>query len=332
MCAWRHSGSRTAEETSGSAERRALGLLLEGAAINQVQVDQADYRRFRSAILRDSIRLTDPQLESDLLQTIGTIVREFENYRIDSEAILDSRQKEWRQITGMLLNQLAEQDSIDRQTDLWTAIGLALASASTSEEIQLLRVKLQQLFQRTGAETAARLAELREEQDRSTANDNAAGLRGGGAAVEHVRAMLAGQRPGFVGVFRLCCLDVVGERFGVEGIQDCLMAVSAFLTQNLRSEDTIYHWTDSSLLAVCDRKVREDMLAAELNRVLSRNRDFTISIGDRAIMMRIPIELQLFPMSHFASADDLHGLPTGPNRGDRTLSARAPVKLGQVTQ
>src|SRR5271166_5588499 len=107
-------------------------------------------------------------------------------------------------MTGMLLNQLAEQNSVDRQTELWTAIGLALASAVTSEEIQLLRVKLQQLLQRTSAETAARQAELREEQDRSTANDNAAGLRGGGAAIEHVRAMLAANRPGFVGVFRLC--------------------------------------------------------------------------------------------------------------------------------
>jgi hypothetical protein len=99
------------------------------------------------------------------------------------------------------------------------------------------------------------------------------------------------------------------------------MAVSAFLTQNMRSEDTIYHWSESSLLAVCDRKVREDILSAELNRILSRNREFTINIGDRAVMLRIPIELTLFPVTQFVSAEDL--LHLGSPRRDRAPADRA---------
>jgi hypothetical protein len=236
------------------------------------------------------------------------IVREFETYRTDSEAALDGRMREWRQLTGMLMNFLAARDDVNLKSELWTSITVELTSAITVEEIQVLRTKLQKLFQYSSEDAAARQANLEEEQDRSTANDNAAGLRGGGAAIEHLRSMIAGSRPGYVGLFRLSCLDVVGERFGLEGIQDCFMAVPAFLIENLRTEDIVYHWSESSLLAVCDRKIREDILVAELNRVLARNRDFTISIGDRTIMLRIPIELQLFPVSQFGCADPAHFL------------------------
>jgi len=326
MCAWRNSGSHANDGSAGAPERRGLGLLLEGVAINQPQIDIPAYRRFRSAILRSSISLVEPQSEADLLHIIAMIVGEFETYRTDSETTLEARMREWRQMTGMLMSFLATRDDVNLKSELWTGIAVELTSAITVEEIQVLRAKLQKLFQHGVDDATARQADLEEEQDRSTANDNAAGLRGGGAAIEHLRSMIAASRPGYIGLFRLSCLDVVGERFGPEGIQDCLMAVSAFLIENMRNEDIVYHWSESSLLAVCDRKVREDILVAELNRVLARNRDFTISIGDRTIMLRIPIELQLFPVSQFGSADDLQQLPVARTRTDRALSERAPIR------
>ena len=327
MCAWRNSGNTSAESAAGAPERRALGLLLEGAAINQVQIEQAAYRGFRSSILRDAIRLSEPQSEADLLQVVAALVRDFEKYRSDTEAAVEARQKEWRQVCNLLMHQLAKHLNIDQESEVWTGLGVCLTSANSVDEVLSLRNALQSLFQ-TGAEhSAMRKAEALEEQDRSVANDNAAGLRGGGAAIEHVRAMLEKSRPGYIGLFRLSCLDVVGERFGPEGIQDCLMAVSAFLIENLRAEDKMYHWSESSLLAVCDRKIREDILSAELNRMLARNRDFTIQIGDRTIMLRIPIELQLFPITMFASADDLQKLAGNRGRGDRALSDRAIARL-----
>ena len=226
-----------------------------------------------------------------------------------------------------LSQMLLEQGNFKPESEEWAGAKVALASAVTAEEIQSLHAQLQQTFLRTGAEAAALEAELAEEQDRSVANDNAAGLRGGGAAIEQVRTMIAKSRPGYIGMFRLSCLDVVGERFGQEGIQDCLMAVSAFLIENLRAEDSVYHWSESSLLAVCDRKIREDILSAELNRVLQRNRDFTIQIGGSTIMLRIPIELELFPIDAFQSADDLQKIPAKRGRGDRALSEKAAARL-----
>jgi hypothetical protein len=325
MCAWRQNVARSADAAAAATQVRALGLMLEGAAINLVQIDLDAYRRFRSGILRGSMRLEEQQSESDLLATITAIVHEFEAYRVDSEHAIESRQKEWRMTAGLLMHQLAARDKVDPRSEVFAGLNGMLAVAVTAEEIQELREKLQHLFRLSGEESAARRSKQDEEQDRSTANDNAAGLRGGGSAIEHVRSMLSQSRPGYVGLFRLSCLDVVGERFGPEGIQDCLMAVSAFLIQNMRAEDAVYHWSESSLLAVCDRKVREDILAAELNRVLARNREFTIAIGDRSIMLRIPVELKLFPITEFESADDLQDLPLIRGRKDRAFADRAKI-------
>ncbi len=302
MCAWRNTETRSGEE---SAERRCLSLLLEGATLHQILLDESAYRRFRSSILRDTLRFKDQQSDAELLSLVGSVVQEFANYRTEVQGILELRQTEWRQLANQLMRQLAERDAANLKSELWTSISLDLASAISADEILSLRTRLLEIFERSGTESALRRTKESEEQDRSTANDNAAGLRGGGAAIEHVRSMLAGSRPGFVGLFRLSCLDVVGERFGAEGIQDCLMAVSACLIQNMRAEDTVYHWSETSLLAVCDRKVSEEILAAEFNRVLARNREFTIMIGQRAIMLRIPVELELFPINQFPSAEAL---------------------------
>jgi len=99
MSAWRSADS----DGGGTAERRALGLLIEGAALNVVQVDEELYRRLRSAILRVSLRIGEPQTEAELLQDIGLTVRELEGYRSETEAILEARRKEWRLMAAGLL-------------------------------------------------------------------------------------------------------------------------------------------------------------------------------------------------------------------------------------
>jgi GGDEF domain-containing protein len=329
MSVWHNSAVGAEDAVDGAAERRALGLLLEGAAINLLQPDADAYAHLRSAILRDSIRLVEPQTEEELLQTVQSIVHEFDSYRAHTEAVLEERQKAWRHVVAVLSQLLAQQGRQAQggpvaDEEEWASLRLEISGAASAAEIQGLGARLLQHFERSIA--AARQAELDEEQDRSEANDNAAGLRGGGAAIQHVQTILTQGRPGYVGIFRLSCLDVVGERFGQEGIQDCLMAVSAFLIDNLRAEDSVYHWSESSLLVVHDRKIREDILLAELNRVLQRNRDFTIQIGDSTIMLRIPIELELFPIDTLKSADDLQKIPARRGRADRSLSDRSTTR------
>jgi hypothetical protein len=304
----RQSASPANTDTTAKAERKAATMLLEGIAASHVVIDLPAFRSFRSAILRSPLNLPELLTEQELTTEVKSVVRDFERYRAAIETILKERHNEWRQTVSQLAHLLAGYNRIEQSSDLWTGICVQLTSATTAEEIEALRSKLMQLFQTMDMQTTARRAIEVGKQDLSTANHNAAGLRGGGAAIEHVRKLMDGEKPFCIGIFRLNCLDVVGERFGQEGIQDCLMAVAAFLTQNLSSDDNIYHWSESSLVAICERRIREDILNAEWNRVLARNRDFTIRIGGRNIMLRIPIALELIPVSQINSADDLQML------------------------
>lgn len=312
-------------EGDGAAERRALGLLLEGICINLPQIDPEAYRRFRNDILRDSMRITEPQREAGLLNITADLIREFESYRGTLETAMERREKEWRQLVLMLVNCIGLWLRTEQKAEPLSAVLHAVTEASTSDEIQALHQRLQLFISQGEDVQQKRLAKAAEEKDVSTGNDNVAGLRGGGAAVEHVRRMIAESKSGYISLFQLNCLDVVGERFGPEGIQDCVIAVASFLIESLRSEDVIYHWSESTLLSVCERKIREEILIAELNRVLARNRDFTIQIGDRTIMVRIPIEVKVFPLSSFTSAEDLQNLSTNRTRKDR--SAVEPTAL-----
>ncbi|HEY9127530.1 MAG TPA: hypothetical protein VIM62_10410 [Acidobacteriaceae bacterium] len=310
MCAWRQSG---ADSAPGELERRGIGLLIEGLVTHQVQVNPDVHRRLRSAILRDSIALAEPVGKEDMLARIGSIIRSFEGYRSESESILDFRQKAWHQLVQTLLLRLAESERIDLETEEWRQFSAELGAAIEAEQLADLRSRLLLLLHHHAP--AGRRAEQEEEQqDRSTLNDNAAGLRGGGAALEHIGRMIASKSPGYIAIFRLSCLDVIGERFGPEGVQDCVMTIAHFLDENLRHEDTVYYWSESSLLAVCDRKVREEMISAELNRVLARNRDFSLQIGGRYIMLRIPIAMQLLPIQQFETPDELLHLNEGRGR------------------
>ncbi len=298
-------GANSESESAAFTQQKAVAMLLEGVASSQIVIDHPAYRNFRTEILRSRLNLPELLPEQETIQEVKSVVREFERYRSATEEVLKDRHHEWRQTVSQLAHLLATYNRVEQSSDLWTGICVQLTSATTAEEIGGLRQKLMQLFQSLETQTASRRAIETAKQDLSTANHNAAGLRGGGAAIEHVRSLMAEEKPAAIGVFRLNCLDVVGERFGQEGIQDCLMAVAAFLTQNLSSDDSIYHWSESSLVAICERRIRVDILTAEWNRVLSRNRDFTICIGGRNIMLRIPIALEVFLTSQMECADDM---------------------------
>jgi GGDEF domain-containing protein len=108
---------------------------------------------------------------------------------------------------------------------------------------------------------------------------------------------------------------MINQRFGPEAVEDCLMAVSAFLTQSLHSDDAIYHWSDSSLLAVLLGRANDQILTAELERIAMQNRETTVNIGGRATMLRIPITFDLIPIERLKSADDLYKITLLTNSG-----------------
>lgn len=193
-----------------------------------------------------------------------------------------------------------------------------MGQLTTAPEIDAYRASLEGFLCPGGAAGAGAAASQLRRADRSTTNDNDAELRGGGAAIEHLSRVIEAGRRGSVTLFRMSCLDVINQRFGMDAVEECLMAVSAYLTHSLRGDDRIFHWSDASLLAILVDRPNEQVVAAELQRIASQNRDITISVNERIVMLRIPLTFELIPIERLHTADEiarLSGTQTAQGNG-----------------
>jgi GGDEF domain-containing protein len=285
---------------------RVLTLVVEGAALGVPEVDVETYKEFRANVAKLALQLPDRLPEEEKLAQVRLVLREFENYRSRSEAELRNRTTEWRSVVSFLFRELLGSLGIDASAPNPTGLIQKLAGVTTAQNAQEFYDRLEAFLHPAGAESAPAEASQFRTADHSTENLNASGLRGGGSAIKHVKRLLESGDKAFIVLFRLSCLNMINQRFGPEAVEDCLMAVSAFLTQSLNSDDAIYHWSDSSLLAILQGRANDQILTAELERIAMQNRETTVSIGGRATVLRIPITFDLTPIERLKSADDLY--------------------------
>jgi len=236
---------------------------------------------------------------------VRAVLHEFENYRKSTETELRSRTAEWRGAVSLLFRELLKTLGIDPSAPNPQKLLQHSANATSAQDVHEYHDQLEAFLHPSGADSAPAEASQFRKADHSTENLNAAGLRGGGSAIEHVKRLMESGTKAFIVLFRLSCLTMINQRFGPEAVEDCLMAVSAFLTQSLHSDDAIYHWSDSSLLAVVVGRANEQILTAELERIAMQNRETSVIIGGRSTMLRIPITFDLTPIERLKGADDL---------------------------
>ncbi len=303
---WSHPRSPANHAVILPTDERCLSLLVQGTVANAPQVDAKLYLAFRGKVGELARRLSDHLPEDDKLALIRSILHEFEAYRNGTEGAARGQLAAWRGVVRCLLGEVLKSLGLDSSSTEAGPLVEQVKRLTSGSEItawgQRLKLFLHPL---EGKGPAEELAARLKASDCSTENDNAAGLRGGGSAVGQLRKIMDRGGDGYVVLFRLSCIDVISQRFGAEAVEDCLMAVSAFLTAGLESDDAIYHWSDSALLAILQGRYSEAMLAAELDRIIAQNRESNITVAGRAIMLRIPIAYEITPINCLRSPDDL---------------------------
>ena len=306
MASWSGTAPPTTTESATPSTENYVSQLVEGIVGNVPEIDARAFKILIGNVTKLAPRIADRLADDDRGTYVRAIVSEFEAYRASSEMVLRKRQTEWRALVDKLFRELLA--SMGMTTGSTEAAQLAgkIASLGTVEDLQGYRNQIEAFLHPLGSDSSG--ASPYNVADRSTANDNAAGLRGGGSAIEHVQRIIESGSRGYIAVLRLGCLEIIGERFGMDAVQDSIMAISAFLTQNLRSDDSIYHWSDSSLLVVLQGRANEQVLNAELRRISARNRDISVNIDGRSIMLRVPIDYKLLPIAGLRSVDDLKKL------------------------
>lgn len=314
MTGWGKGQTATATEPAGDNIGICMTALVEGVAEAMPRIDDKTYSEFRGTAARMGLQIPDRMDNADRMTVVSAILHEFENYRIGVENALRERQKGWRSLTGKLAREMLA--SLGLKADSPSALPLieGVDKLTTAEQIKDYRELLDGFLKlRAAGEEEAKISPLKI-ADTSTTNENAAGLLGGGAAVAQLKKVMERGLTGFVVIFRLSCLEMVSRRFGPEAVEDCLMAVSAFLTSSLHSDDMIFHWSDSSLVAILLGRPNDHILTAELNRIAARNSDINVSIGGRSIMLRIPFSFDMTPIERFKTAEDLYKLSLEDNK------------------
>ena len=288
-----------------SSPERFLSLVVEGAALGVPEIDSAMYGAFRSSIGKLALHLPDRLPDDEKLAQIRSVVREFEGYRKTGEEELRNRTANWRSLVSILFRDLLKSLGINPSLGAADQLLRKIGGAVSAAQIEEVGARIDSFLHPSGENSAPAEASKFQTADHSTANLNAAGLRGGGSAIEHLKKIMEGSGTGFIVLFRLSCLNMINQRFGSEAVEDCLMAVAAFLTQSLHADDVIYHWSDSSLLAILQGRANDHILTAELERIAIKNRETSVNIGGRPTMLRIPITFDLTPIERLQSADDL---------------------------
>ncbi len=309
---WGKPGTQAEGNPEISSIERTLTLLVEGTALNMPEIDPDSYKLFRGNVSRLALQIPDRLPEEEKLALLRSILHEYELYRDAAETVLKERAAGWRDLVLLLFRDLLAGLDIAIDSPEARELDREILTLASADELRKWHTKVEEFLHPPDAEGQAQgLASLKT-ADRSTANLNAAGLRGGGSAVEHLKKIMERGGGGFIALVRLSCLEVINQRFGPEAVEDCLMAVSAFLTASLHNDDTIYHWSESSLLVILQGRPSEQILTAELQRIASQNRQSSIKVAGRTIMLRIPLAFELTAINRLRSAEDLYRLSTQP--------------------
>jgi GGDEF domain-containing protein len=299
---------RSKSKQESPKSERHLAALAEGAAVNVPEVDSSTYHSFVERVRTLIRQMPDRATENDESPLVKAVLREFEKYRNKADAALQERQASWRSLAGMLLRELLGAWGIDTGAASAAPLIEGVPLLSTSDQIQNFRAQVEKFLHPDGAMDKAKAIISVKVADPLDAVENAPGSCAADAAWEQVKKIADRSGRGFVVLFRLSCLDVIGGRFGLESVHHSLKAVKAFLSQSLRGSDAVYHWSDSSLLAVLESWATEEMITAAMQRIANSNRDISIQIGNRNVMLRIPLTFEVAPIDRFRSADDLQML------------------------
>jgi GGDEF domain-containing protein len=308
MTGFRKLRSAEAEKLAPESSGRFLTLLTDGVTANMPDIGGESYREFRANMNRLSLQIPDRLPDDEKLKIIQSIIHEYERYRQAVEDEFRERRNGWRALTTMLFRYVLGLLNIDPLNAEAFPLVQRIGSLLNGAETQAYRILLSDFLRLNGKNDSSEKTSTLQESNRSISNDNATGLRGGGIAIKHLREIMEKDANGFVVIFRLGCMDVIEERFGQEAVQDSLMAVAAFLTHALRSDDRIYHWSDNSLLAILVSPATQKAILAAIQRIVDGNRDITIQADNHMVMVRIPLDFEVFPINLLRSPDDVYKL------------------------
>lgn len=145
-------------------------------------------------------------------------------------------------------------------------------------------------------------ADCSEEWKRPFSTDlNPTRLKDGAELLGRLEQLINNHKVGYIIVFRLSCLDIVGERFGWDAVVDSVGAVSDHLSESMKRYGEVFYWNDSTLLAVVETRAPEKALTRSILQLINGNRDIFVQVGNHLVLLRMPLVFHLLSIADLAS-------------------------------
>ena len=132
-----------------------------------------------------------------------------------------------------------------------------------------------------------------------------AGLPGPSQARSELKARFGNDAQCFVVLVKLTLLPTVEERYGEIAAAEYLLAAYQFLSDVLKTNDRIFHWSRDVLMMVLHRQISPSAVRMELARFLAESPQHLIEVDNRKIMMAISLTFDLLPIAQFSSFDEM---------------------------
>lgn len=133
---------------------------------------------------------------------------------------------------------------------------------------------------------------------------NPTSLRCGDAALSRVEELLQRGAKGFAIVFRLGCLDVVGERFGLEALEESVRAVTGYLSESIQRYGELFYWNESTFVTVVETRAPEKSFRTTIVQIVNNNRSAFVQVGDHLVLLQMPLEFEMFSILGMKSAKE----------------------------
>jgi response regulator RpfG family c-di-GMP phosphodiesterase len=131
------------------------------------------------------------------------------------------------------------------------------------------------------------------------------GLPGPAQAKDYLGTQFGADFRCHVVLFKLTLFKTIEERYGEHAAVDYLKSAVKFLTQPLRPEDRMFHWSRDVLMMILSRQATPHALRQELARQTSGPHQHILEVDGKRIMFGIATTFDLLPLAQFADLDGL---------------------------
>ncbi len=308
--------NKTKSDRSGTP-LRALLLLIEGLALNAIDIDAASRREFQSALrgLGSNLELAaDPE---QWLLTTSQVIQTLQLFAKKTEEYASEQRRELQRMVDCLATTLVQVSKSSGQTAQGLrAIEQRLMAVTLLDDIREIRAELKLTVSMIQEESTRHEREnevYREEAgharlrqismaDGTGQLDQATGLPSAREAETAIDS-LGGSAGIYPAVFFLERLDLINSRYGFKVGDQMLIRFSQHLAKYMKPGDRLFRWRGPSFVALLSRDTSLDTVRSELKRFSSNKIEHMFDVDNRKVLMRISSDCALISVA----ADDQKG-------------------------